>query len=42
MPRLGLGLSLSRTVSSEAAVLLIEDFLWKSFFSGELTFPFNY
>lgn len=41
MPRLGLGISLSRTVSSEAAVLLIEDFSWKSFFSGELTFPLN-
>ena len=41
MPRLGLGISLGRVTTQAAAVLVIDDFAWKSFKSGELTFPFN-
>ena len=41
MPRLGLGVSLGQVTTQAAAVLVVNDFAWKSFKSGELTFPFN-
>jgi len=41
MPRLGLGVGLTRVSTQQAAVLVVDDFAWKSFKSGELTFPFN-
>jgi len=40
MPRLGLGISLGKVTTQAAAVLVVNDFAWKSFKSGELTFPF--
>ncbi len=41
MPRLGLGVSLGKVTTQAAAVLVVNDFAWKSFKSGELTFPFT-